>query len=43
MFCGLNGEDPPCEKETKKIENYIYNLKDQVGKGNFSEVFKGID
>lgn len=29
--------------ETKKIENYIYRLSSQVGVGNFSNVFKGID
>lgn len=27
----------------KKIDNYYYNLSDRVGKGNFSEVFRGVD
>jgi serine/threonine protein kinase len=29
--------------EGKKVENYYYQVSDLVGKGNFSQVFKGID
>jgi len=27
----------------KKIENYYYCMSNQVGQGNFSQVFRGID
>ncbi len=30
-------------KLSKKIQNYQFNLTDQIGKGNFSKVFKGIN
>lgn len=26
--------------QTKKIQNYIFNLSDMLGKGNFSKVYK---
>ena len=34
----------PDEREDyKKIENYYYCMSDEVGQGNFSQVFRGID
>lgn len=27
----------------KKIENYVYNLGETLGSGNFSQVYKGYD
>lgn len=34
------GESQP---EYKKIQDYIYRFADQIGMGNFSKVFKGIN
>lgn len=34
------GENQP---EYKKIQDYIYRFSDQIGMGNFSKVFKGIN
>jgi hypothetical protein len=35
-----SGESQP---EYKKIQDYIYRFSDQIGMGNFSKVFKGIN
>lgn len=38
------GANPHDEREDfKKIENYYYCMSDEVGQGNFSQVFRGID
>ena len=29
--------------DCKKIQNYIYRFSDQIGMGNFSKVYKGIN
>lgn len=43
MFCGIKQEDIESEEQTKKIENYIYSPNQSIGKGNFSQVFRGFD
>lgn len=39
-----NNNQPPSAHtpDSKKIQNYIYKFSDQIGKGNFSKVYKGI-
>lgn len=29
--------------DSKKIQNYIYKFSDEIGKGNFSKVYKGLN
>ena len=29
--------------QTKKIQNYVFNLGDMLGKGNFSKVYRAIN
>jgi hypothetical protein len=31
---------PQQQPQTKKIQNYIFNLADMLGQGNFSKVYK---
>jgi serine/threonine protein kinase len=45
MHLGINDnrqEDDGLENG-KKIDNYYYNFNDVIGKGNFSQVFRGFD
>jgi serine/threonine protein kinase len=45
MHLGINDnrqEDDALENG-KKIDNYYYNFNDVIGKGNFSQVFRGVD
>lgn len=38
-----NNREDMKPQQGKKIANYYYNFSDMVGKGNFSEVYRGID
>jgi hypothetical protein len=34
------GPPPKPSQKGKKISNYVYNYSDQIGKGNFAQVYK---
>jgi serine/threonine protein kinase len=45
MHLGINDnrQEEDALENGKKIDNYYYNLSDVIGKGNFSQVFRGVD
>jgi serine/threonine-protein kinase ULK/ATG1 len=44
MFCQASNDHSSGDLETiKKIENYLFQTNDKLGKGNFSTVYSGKD
>lgn len=39
----MGPEPGDSQPEFKKIQDYVYRFADQIGMGNFSKVFKGVN